>query len=54
MHKFRAALVALLPDLLVLGGVVAVTVGADLLHPAAGWITGGTLAIAFGFLGAKR
>lgn len=34
-------------------GAVAVTTGAALLHPAAGWVVGGLFALAWSFLTAK-
>ena len=37
---------------LLCGGAVAITVGAALIYPPAGWITGGVLAILGGILGA--
>jgi len=42
----------LLPDALMLGGAAALAYGAGLVHPAAGYITGGLLALAFGVLSA--
>lgn len=38
------------PGVLLGGGAIAVTVGAALLDPSAGWITGGVLAILGGIL----
>ena len=38
------------PQALLLAGAVAITTGAALLAPAAGWITGGGLALAAGVL----
>lgn len=49
MQKFISAI----PDALIVGGCSAIAYGAGLLHPAAGFITGGVLAVAFGFLSAK-
>lgn len=37
---------------LLCGGAAAITVGAALIYPPAGWITGGVLAIIGGILGA--
>lgn len=37
---------------LLCGGAAALTVGAALIYPPAGWITGGVLAILGGILGA--
>jgi hypothetical protein len=34
-------------------GATAVTVGAALLHPSAGWVTGGLFALAWSFLTAR-
>lgn len=39
------------PGTLLCGGAVALTVGAALIYPPAGWITGGVLAIIGGVLG---
>ncbi len=36
-----------------LAGAASVTTGAALLHPAAGWITGGGFALAWSYLMAK-
>lgn len=41
-----------LPDLLLTGGAVAISVGAALIYPPAGWIAGGLLAILGGVLAA--
>lgn len=41
-------LINALPDALIVGGGCAIAYGASLLHPAAGFITGGLLAVAFG------
>lgn len=41
-----------LPDAMIVGGVLAVAYGAWLLHPAAGFVAGGALTIAFGVLAA--
>ena len=38
--------------MLLCGGAVALTVGAALIYPPAGWITGGVLAILGGILSA--
>lgn len=40
-------------DLLLVAGAAAITVGAALVYPPAGWIAGGVLAIAGGVLAAK-
>lgn len=37
---------------LLCGGAIAITVGAALIYPPAGWITGGVLSIIGGVLGA--
>lgn len=36
-----------------LGGAAAVTTGAELLHPAAGWIVGGLFALAWSYFAAR-
>ena len=41
-----------IPGVLLLFGAAALTVGAALIYPPAGWITGGVLAILGGVLGA--
>jgi hypothetical protein len=43
-------LIQALPDALITGGVGAVSYGAWLLHPAAGFITGGVLSVVGGVL----
>lgn len=45
---------AAIPDALIVSGVGAIAYGAGLIHPAAGFITGGLLAIALGFLAAIK
>ncbi|WP_157266592.1 hypothetical protein [Azohydromonas aeria] len=45
---------ASIPDALVLGGSAALAHGAWLLLPAAGWLTGGALALVAGILAARR
>ena len=40
------------PGALLCGGALSITVGAALIYPPAGWITGGVLAIIGGALGA--
>ena len=42
----------LLPDVLMVGGAAALSYGAGIIHPAAGYIVGGILALAFGVLSA--
>lgn len=44
---------AWLADLLLIGGAAAVTAGAALIYPPAGWICGGVLSIAGGILAAR-
>ena len=39
-------------NLLLMGGAAALTVGAALIHPPAGWIAGGVMAILGGVLSA--
>jgi len=43
----------LLPDALLIAGSAALSYGAWLLHPAAGFISGGVLAIAGGIVAAR-
>jgi hypothetical protein len=45
-------LTAILPDVLVVAGAAALSFGAWLLHPAAGFITAGVLMLAGGALAA--
>lgn len=54
MRKIIQALPAVLPDALIVAGVGAIAFGAWLLHPAAGFITGGALMLAFGVLSAMK
>lgn len=42
------------PDAMIVVGVCAIAYGAWLLHPAAGFITGGVLAVAFGQIAAMK
>jgi hypothetical protein len=49
MQKLTAAI----PDALIVVGGVSVAFGAWILHPAAGFITGGAIAITFGIMAAK-
>lgn len=50
MQKFIKAL----PDALIVAGVGAIAYGAGLLHPAAGFITGGVLVTGFGWLAGRK
>lgn len=43
-----------MPDILIVFGTSAISYGSSLIHPAAGFITGGTLALIFGVLGAIK
>jgi hypothetical protein len=43
-------LIKVMPDALIVAGATAVSYGAWLLHPAAGFITGGVLMLAGGVL----
>jgi hypothetical protein len=61
MQKLRAALAGLgaklpaaMPDVLIVAGVGSISYGAGLLHPAAGFITGGVLTLTFGVLSAMK
>lgn len=49
-----ARLPAAIPDGLIVAGVGSVSYGAHLLHPSAGFITGGLLALVFGVLSALK
>jgi len=49
MKKFIAAI----PDLMIVAGGGAVAFGAWMVQPAAGFIVGGVMSIAFGILAAK-
>lgn len=44
------ALSGALPDALIVTGVAAISYGAGLLHPAAGFITSGVLMLGLGYL----
>lgn len=46
-------IITALPDVLIVAGVAAISYGAGMLLPAAGFITGGALTLAFGVLSAK-
>jgi hypothetical protein len=50
MQKFMSAL----PDVLIVAGVSAISYGAWLVHPAAGFIIGGMLASGLGVLASQR
>lgn len=50
MQKLRQAL----PDVLIAAGVAAISYGAGIMHPAAGWIAGGVLVLALGIINARR
>ena len=55
-EKFKAARAAagdLLPDVLMIGGAAAVSVGAGMVYSPAGWIVGGLFALAAGWIGAR-
>lgn len=54
MQKIIAALPGAIPDALIVSGVSAIAYGAGLLHPAAGFITGGVLMLGFGVLAALK
>ena len=45
MQAFVKVLPALLRDMAGIGSVAAIAYGAYMLHPAAGWIVGGTLVL---------
>ena len=47
-------LIAALPDTLIVAGCCLIAYGAWALHPAAGYITGGALSLALGFLAEKQ
>lgn len=47
-------LISALPDALIVSGVGAISYGAWLIHPAAGFIAGGILVLAFGVLSAMK
>jgi uncharacterized membrane protein YccC len=47
-------LITAIPDALIVAGVAAIAYGAGLLHPAAGFITGGVLMAGFGALAAMK
>lgn len=49
-----AVLPSVLPDAMIIAGGAAVSYGAWILHPAAGFLTGGVLAIAFGQIAAMK
>lgn len=46
LYSFGRAIPTILRDLIGLAGAVAIAYGAWLLHPAAGYIVGGSLALA--------
>ena len=48
------ALVSLVPDALMLVGMVAISCGASMIYPPAGLIVGGGFAFGFGWLLARR
>lgn len=50
MHKFTA----IVPDALIVIGVIAISCGAGLILPAAGLIVGGMLSLTLGVLGAMK
>lgn len=50
MQKF----IKVLPDALIVAGVGAISYGAGLLHPAAGFIIGGMLVAGFGWLAGRK
>jgi hypothetical protein len=50
----KALIKSLLPDALIVAGVAALSFGAWLLHPAAGFITGGLLAVLFGQIASMK
>jgi hypothetical protein len=47
-------LIQALPDTLIVAGGCALSYGAGLLHPAAGFIVGGVLMIALGVIAARK
>ena len=50
MQKF----ITILPDALIVAGGACLSYGAGLLHPAAGYIVGGVLMLAFGILASLK
>lgn len=44
---------SILPDVLMIAGAGAVSVGAGMVYPPAGWVVGGLLALAGGWLMAR-
>lgn len=54
MKKLLLALPGVLPDGLIIAGGSSLAYGAGLLHPAAGYIVGGVLMLAFGYLNARK
>lgn len=48
--EVRAALVRIAPDLLLVGGATAISYGAWMIYPPAGFIVGGLLSISGGVL----
>ena len=54
LSKLRAAATASLPDVLMIGGAVAVSHGAWLVTAPAGFIVGGLFSLAGGMLVARR
>ncbi len=53
-RQLMQKIAAVLPDTLIVAGCAGLAYGAGLLHPAAGWIAGGALALVFGVLGAAK
>jgi hypothetical protein len=47
-------LIKMVPDALIVCGAGALSYGAGLLHPAAGFITGGAVCIALGIIAARK
>lgn len=47
-------IITVLPDAMVVAGSTAISFGAWLLHPSAGLVTGGLLAIAGGLMAARK
>lgn len=53
LTQFTAKLVGWAPDVLILAGSAAISYGASLIYLPAGYIVGGLLAIAVGYLAAR-
>lgn len=53
MQKILLALPGVIPDALVVAGGCALSYGAGLLHPAAGFIAGGLLMLGFGWINGR-